>query len=288
MEAKNKVSAVPDGKANREYKNSLFVDYFTDEDKLIEIYSAITCEDVAPGTEVQINTLSDVLFKGLLNDVSFLLGGRLVVLIEHQSSLNANMPLRMLQYYGEIIKRYFIGNDSDAIYKEQLLKIPRPEFIVLYNGAAESADQTQLKLSDAFEVGKTKEHMELTVTVFNINPGHNEEILARSRSLKGYAYFIGKIREYVREGMTREDALRSAILYSKANDIMQDYLPAHEGEVVKMLTTEWNMDDALRVRHEEGKKEGKKEDARNMKAEKISVTTIAKVTGLSVTEIQEL
>jgi hypothetical protein len=52
------------------------------------------------------------------------------------------------------------------------------------------------------------------------------KILARSRSLKGYAYFIGKIHEYIREGATREDAIRRAIIYSKENDIMQDYLVA--------------------------------------------------------------
>jgi predicted transposase/invertase (TIGR01784 family) len=281
-----------DVKANREYKNSLFVDYFTDEEKLVEIYTAITCEDVAPGTEVEINTLSDILFKGILNDVSFLLGGRLIVLIEHQSTINANMPLRMLQYYVEVIKRHFIGNDSDAVYREQLLKIPRPEFIVLYNGAADSADQTQLKLSDAFEAGRAKEYMELSVTVYNINPGHNEEILARSRSLKGYAYFIGKIHEYIREGMSREDAIKHAILYSKENDIMQDYLPAHEGEVVKMLTTEWNWDDALRVRHEEGRTvglaEGKAETAQNLKSLGVAIETIISATGLTCEEIEKL
>jgi predicted transposase/invertase (TIGR01784 family) len=281
-----------ENKANREYKNSLFIDYFTDEEKLIEIYSAIAGECIALGSAVKINTLSDVLQKGLQNDVSFLLDGRLVILIEHQSTLSANLPLRMLQYYNELIKRYFVGSDTKAAYKEKLFKIPRPEFIVLYNGIDDSADQIQLKLSDAFESGKTRECMELTVTVFNINPGHNEDILARSRSLKGYAYFIGKIHEYIKEGMTREDAIKSAILYSKQNDIMQDYLPDHEGEVIQMLTTEWNMDDALHVRYDEGKEEGKTEGkveaASNMKADGLDVSLISKYTGLSVEEIQKL
>jgi hypothetical protein len=279
-------------KANREYKNSLFIDYFADEEKLIEIYSAIIGEEVAPGTEVRINTLSDVLFKGRQNDVSFLLGGRLIVLIEHQSSISENLPLRMLQYYTEIIKRHFVRNDSEAIYKQKLLKIPRPEFIVLYNGTGDTGDQMQLKLSDAFEEGKTREHMELTVTVYNINPGHNEEILTHSRSLKGYSYFIGKIHEYIKEGLTREDALKRAILYSRQNDLMQDYLPDHEGEVIKMLTTEWNWDDALRVHgeeaREEGREEGREEDARRMKMKGYSSSDIAEITGIALEKIESL
>jgi predicted transposase/invertase (TIGR01784 family) len=274
--------------ANREYKNSLFIDYFTDEDKLIEIYSAIIGESVKPGTEVRINTLSDVLFRGLINDVSFLLGGRLIVLIEHQSTLSENLPLRMLQYYVEVLKRHFINNDADAIYKEQRLKIPRPEFIVLYNGRADSEDQMQLKLSDAFEPGNTKEHMDLTVTIYNINPGHNEEILAHSRALKGYSSFIGKIHEYISDGMSREDAIKYAILYSRENDIMQEYLPEHEGEVIKMLTAEWNLDDALRVRHEEGKAEERIGVARKMKAKGYSNSDIAEITGLPLEKIEEI
>jgi hypothetical protein len=38
--------------------------YFTDEKKLLEIYTAIIGEKVKPGTEVEINTLTDVRFNG--------------------------------------------------------------------------------------------------------------------------------------------------------------------------------------------------------------------------------
>jgi hypothetical protein len=39
------------------------------------------------------------------NDISFLLDGKLVVLIEHQSSLNRNMPLRLLLYIGRVYEK---------------------------------------------------------------------------------------------------------------------------------------------------------------------------------------
>ena len=41
--------------------------------------------------------------------------------------------------------------DKDAIYKQSLVRIPRPEFVVLYNGEAAYPGEMTLKLSDAFK-----------------------------------------------------------------------------------------------------------------------------------------
>jgi len=51
---------------------------------------------------VTINTLENALFMGRINDVSFEIGGKLVVLVEHQSTINANMALRLLMYIGRV------------------------------------------------------------------------------------------------------------------------------------------------------------------------------------------
>ena len=160
-----------EGKGNREFKNSLFVDYFNDREKLLEMYEAIGGEVVNPDVDIHINTLSDVLFKGVINDLSFIIDGRLVVIVEHQSTLNANMPLRMLQYYDEIIKRSIHETDGRAIYWSRLHKIPRPEFIVLYNGTAPCEDQVTMRLSDAFEESDVKDGR---IEVYELEDEHFE------------------------------------------------------------------------------------------------------------------
>ncbi|MDR3193565.1 MAG: Rpn family recombination-promoting nuclease/putative transposase, partial [Treponema sp.] len=81
--------------ANREYKDTVFSRLFTNPDALRELYGAISGTPLPPETPVLINTLKDVLFKGRMNDISFIVGGVLVVLIEHQSTINENMPLRL-------------------------------------------------------------------------------------------------------------------------------------------------------------------------------------------------
>jgi hypothetical protein len=62
----------------------------------LELYNAVTGQNYPPDTKIEIVTLSNALFKGQLNDVAFVVDDRLVVLMEHQSTVNNNMPLRML------------------------------------------------------------------------------------------------------------------------------------------------------------------------------------------------
>ena len=55
-----------------------------------------------------------------------------------------------------------------------------------------------------------------------------------------------------------------------------------------MLMTEWNWDDALAVRYEEGMEEGVEKVARNALAEGIPFELINKITGLDLDDIRKL
>ena len=82
-------------KGKRNYKDSLFRNIFKDKYRLCNLYRALSGEDVSPN-DITINTLSGTFFNDIKNDISFNVGNRMVVLIEHQGSWNPNMPLRML------------------------------------------------------------------------------------------------------------------------------------------------------------------------------------------------
>ena len=47
-------------------------------------------------------TLQGTFFNDEKNDVSFLAGTRQIILMEHQSTLNENMPLRMFWYMAKL------------------------------------------------------------------------------------------------------------------------------------------------------------------------------------------
>jgi hypothetical protein len=83
---------------NSKYKDSVFSLLFSDPDVLRELYCALENVTLSPDVQVTVNTLENVLFMGVINDVSFEIGGKLIVLVEHQSTINPNMALRLLLY----------------------------------------------------------------------------------------------------------------------------------------------------------------------------------------------
>jgi predicted transposase YdaD len=293
---------------NRNHKNSVFSSLFSDPDVLRELYSAIEGVAVPPETPIDINTLTDVLYKGRINDVSFLIDNRLVVLVEHQSTINDNIPIRLLMYIARVYEKII---NRRKIYQAKLEKIPRPEFIVLYNGEKECPDYEELKLSDAFKDIEglkssdiNKLPLELIVQVYNVNHGHNPVILEKSGTLDDYSVFIGKIREYQKVEDSLEKAAGSAIIYCIKNNILKEYLEAHASEVLNMLLAEWNQDEAVEVAREEGHEDGLKEGleegeeigmekekliiAKNLLSEGSTPEFVQRITGLSLEKIKEL
>jgi hypothetical protein len=284
--------------ANKQVKDTVFRFLFGNEKALRDLYASLTGSKPDDSLPLIINTLDDVLFKARRNDISFTLGDRLVVLIEHQSTINKNMPLRMLLYIARLYEKIV---ENKTLYKEKLVKIPRPEFIVLYNGIKPYADASTLSLKDAFnEAGQGKAletDLDLKVKVYNINAGHNPEILKKSQTLGQYSAFIAKIREFMALGgdppkIRLDKALKHAIKWCIENGILVEFLKENASEVTNMLLDEWNWDVAMQVHEEEaretGIEEAKEEVAHNALSKGLSVDLVHDITGLDTKTIQEL
>lgn len=274
--------------ANREYKSSVFALLF--KDIVGRLYYAITGKPISPGAKISITTLTDVLYKGRLNDLSFEIDGKLIVVIEHQSTLNPNMPLRMQQYYTMLGKRY--DSVQKAIYSETLVKIPRPEFIVLYNGVdpMPGGDRYTLRLSDMFieQSDEPMGGMELTVEVFNINKGYNTEMAARCKELADYETFIHAARENERSGMSREDAVKKAVFDCIEHGTLKEFLETYKWEVVDMLVTEWDYELEKKILHEDGRLKGKTDVARKLLSMNMEVNDVVAATGLDLNDVLKL
>jgi hypothetical protein len=282
--------------ANIKYKDSVFSFLFSDPDLLRELYCALEGVSLPADIPVTINTLQDVLFKDRINDISFAIGDKLVVLIEHQSTINPNIAFRLLIYIARIYEK-IIGDKN--IYASRLVRIPRPEFFVLYNGVDPYPDEKLLKLSDAFEssllpgiIKKEAPALELEVKVININQGRNKEIAGKCKTLGEYSAFIEKVREFEKETDNMEEAVKKAVIYCRDHDILKEFLAKNATEVLNMLMTEWNWDDALAYRYEEGREEGREEGleevARNALAQGASLDFVQKITGLDMQTINGL
>ena len=295
-------------KTNNKYKNSVFTLLFSEPALLRELYCALGGVSLPPDVPVNINTLENVLFMGRYNDISFEVGGKLVVLIEHQSTVNKNMALRLLMYIGRVYEKII---DNRKAYRKKRLFIPRPEFFVLYNGTDPFPDQEIYKLSDSFETlknlsleEKDSPALELIVKVININDGRNRDTVNRCKELSEYSTFVTKTRSLFYELGNMEKALKESIKYCEKHGILREFLKLHAGEILSMLMTEFNLDDALDVRYEEGWEDGRDEGreegiekgrinekleiARNLLAEGSSLEFVNKITGLDLDTLKGL
>jgi len=267
---------------NREYKDSVFRLLFGSEDKSIELYNAIKGTDYTADM-VTINTLvNPFFFSTLRNDLSFTVGDKLIILLEHQSSLNPNMGLRFLLYIAEL---YEIMIDKKEMYKPTPMSIANPEFYVIYNGLEEYPEKAVIRLSDLYKNQGLENKLELEVTVINANKGNNEKIMEQSRTLKEYAEFVAKVREYTESsGIELTEALSKAIEECVKNDILREFLVKHGGEVVNLLSREFSMDDFV-----EAQKEAKAEKiAENLLRNGMSKEFVIENTELSIAQIEKI
>jgi predicted transposase/invertase (TIGR01784 family) len=277
---------------NKKFKSSVFSLIFSNPDTLRELYCALEGITLSSDIPVVINTLEDIIFMDMNNDISFEIGGKLVVLIEHQSTINPNMALRLLMYIGRVYEKII---DDKKIYSSVKIPIPQPEFFVLYNGVDQFPDDKTIKLSELFESAEglglpDKEFpaLELEVKIININKGKNEWIAKKCRTLAHYSAFISKVRDYQKEGLSLREAIKKAVPYCRKHDIMKEFLEKHAKEIMSMLTTEWNWDTAKEVWQEEAREKKSEEIARNALIKGIPIETVQEITGLSLDTIKRL
>ena len=279
----------------RNHKDSLFIDLFCKDKKVgkenfISLYNALhqTKLDLEH-TDLREVNIENILYMALSNDIAMLVDGRLIVLVEHQSTINENMPLRLLEYVSRIYEQLIPTEDR---YEKKMIKIPYPEFYVFYNGTEEYPVEKELRLSDAFILPEDKYSkdkkisLEILVKVININIDKENPILKQCRALQEYSTLIELIRETKRENPKAplEKALSKAI-----NDgILEEYLKRKSTEVRNMLIAEYSYETDIKVQRREAAEQAKIETAKNLLTMNLSLEQIAQATSLSLEKIQEL
>ena len=88
----------------RNYKDTIFHDLFSDKKNALSLYNALNHTDYQDTEGLEVVTLSDAIYIHLKNDVSILFQDQLE-LWEHQSTRNGNMPLRGLLYFARATRR---------------------------------------------------------------------------------------------------------------------------------------------------------------------------------------
>jgi len=240
-------------KTNRKYKDSVFTALFSSKESLLELYKVLHPED----TEATVNDIEKIVLENVLlirryNDAAMSIRDRLLVLSEHQSTPNPNMPVRLLLYiageYEKIIKK---NGYEKALYSRKLINLPAPEFYVIYTGSGVCGDY--MHLSDAFpEEYRDNAFLQLNVKVITSEDQHN--------ILGGYIAFIKKAEELKHTpGYTFKEALNETVQWCRKENILRGFMKERSEELMELMLEEWNFEDAIKYNREDAMEEGRNE-----------------------------
>ena len=256
---------------NRVYKSRIFTMIFQDKEKLLELYNAISGKNYTDPELLEINTLENAIYMNMQNDLSFLIDARLS-LYEHQSTVNPNLPLRFLWY---ISKLYMGMTRKHNIYGTEKVKIPEPQFVVFYNGVEEQPERKVLRLSDLYHTrtegieADLGRGLELEAVMYNVNRSHNRTLMEACKTLKDYAEYVYRVRQYAEE-TTLEEAVERAITECIREGILKDFLEKNRAEAKSVSIFEYDEEEHMRQEREqfwnkgmrEGRSQGRQEGIR--------------------------
>ena len=300
-------------KPQRNHKDSTFCLLFSEPARAIELYNAVTGENLPPDTELIYTTLKNAIYIDRNNDLSFVVNDRYLVMSECQSTINRNIPMRCLGYVNRTLENLA---GREVLYGRNLVKFPAPEFYLFYVGK-EPWDRKTLRLSERFLVDPKENSLELVVNLINLSYTETSEILQRSPSLLGYSKLLYHIQEELSaNGGDLKQAIDTAVKACMDEGLIADFLHKHSKEVTGMLFEEITVEEFAEIRareayadgekagydkgekagRAEGEKSGlargaaqeKREIAKTMKAKGLEIAMIAELTGLTPEEIAEL
>ena len=298
-------------KHNCHYKDSVFVDLFssdrTAKDNFLALYNALYNTNYQSTDILKNIRLKQTMYMSFANDVSYLVDNKIIVLAEHQSTVNPNMPLRCLEYVTRLYEH--IQNPRDR-YSRTLKKIPLPTFYVFYNGVEKLPAKQVLKLSDSFIMQSETQSLELVVKLININYDKDSQILKSCEPLGQYSRFVDAVRRHI--AVDKEHGFENAIKECIKNNILREYLQRKSREVVNMLVAEYDYDTDIAVQREEagriafangisegksiglaegearGSRQAKLETAKTMLTMHYPFEDICKISGLSPEEVRSI
>ncbi len=266
--------------AKRKAKDSVFLDLFRNKSYLLKLYKTLHPEDTT-ATEDSLTdvTIENVLTDNLYNDLGFVVGNKLMILIEAQSTWTMNILVRVLLYLAQSYHEYF-QRTSQNYYKSKKVKIPKPELYVIFTGN-KGRKPDRISLSKEFFEGAD---IDVEVKAKVIYESDTDDIINQ------YIIFCKVFNEQTKQhGMTQK-AVTETIRICKDRNVLKEYLLDREKEVVTIMMSLFDEEEIMKSfikseRHDEARETAE----RMIKMGKLSLDEIALyVPSLSVDELREL
>lgn len=291
--------------SNRNYKDSVFVDYFDKDEEVgkenfLALYNAIHQSNLKlEELHFESKEIDNTIYHDFRNDICKMVNGKLFVLIEHQSTINFNMPLRLLSYVSRLYEAYV---PTLKRYYKNAVQIPTPEFYVIYNGTQDFPAVSTMKLSDSFIHKKGEKTLEIIVKVFNIIKYEEISGFLDCKPIQEYNRFVQIMRLHY--DPKNPETFTPAIQMAIKENVMPNYLNRKTTEVSNMLWGEYNYDEDIAAQRQEafdegiqqgisqGRTEGSQQKAidtaKALLNENITLDIITRTTGLPKETIEQL
>ena len=218
---------------NREHKDRLFKFIFGNEEHkewILSLYNAVNGSNYTDKDEIKFNTIENVVYMSMKNDLSFLVGNS-ISFYEQQSTYNPNMPIRFLIYSGMVYAKHITDKGEIHLYSQSQQKVPAPKCICFYNGRDDKEDKIILRFSDMFEKQE-------------------------------YSLLVDNIRTFEEE-YTLEEAVDKAIDELPEESVIKPFLLSNRAEVKRMCLTEYDEARIMAEQRQDGYDEGKKDGYEN-------------------------
>ena len=293
METKN--SNATEAQPQLKIRDRLFIAIFGKNDDRskrwrLDLYNALNGTSYTDPDALKLNTIENVIFVTMYNDVSFLVDSQMT-LYEQQSRPNANMPLRGLFYFSQLYQRFISDNKLD-LHRSSLIKIPNPRFVVFYNGKPDRAERYELRLSSAFELKDDSGKFEWTADVININTNKNESLVKKCKPLYDYVRLVGRISDNQGKKMEIGQAVREAVEWACDQDLLDGFVREQKENIIGMCLTEFNEEIAIRNWRQDGIEMGRQEKAeeaaKTMLSDHLPTDKVALYSGLPLEQVLEL
>lgn len=222
--------------AKRTAKNSVFLNLFQDKSYLLKLYKTLHPEDTA-ATEDSLTdvTIENVLTDNLYNDLGFIVGNKLMILVEAQSTWTMNILVRVLLYLAQSYHEYF-QRTSQNYYISKKVKMPKPELYVIFTGN-KGRKPDRISLSKEFFEGAD---IDIEVKAKVIYESNEDDIINQ------YIIFCKVFNEQTKmHGMTRK-AVTETIRICKDRNVLRDYLLKKEKEVVTIMMSLFDEEQIMR------------------------------------------
>ena len=278
---------------NRIYRDRLFRFIFGNEkykECTLSLYNAVNNSNYTNPDDIELTIIEDVIYMGMKNDVSFLIGDT-INLYEQQSTYNPNMPVRFLIYLGMLYSKYINEmRDSCNLYSSSIQKLPTPKCVCFYNGKIQKKDVEVLRLSDAFNVNSVGD-VELTVTMININHGHNKKLMDNSKPLLDYTLFIDTFNKCMQKFNNADMAIDMALYELDNISVIKEIILSNKAEVKCMCLTEYDEEKIMQLyaqeNFEKGEESGMRKLCEAVKRGFMTLEQVSEISGYTAEELQK-